>query len=102
VDTDSLASLLLIVSLGGIALCSAGGIVLQFKAWQHLKPGIPKFGHKDSLFTKKADYYTEEGMRYVGMQKQLIYAMAVFALLLLVSIELSGPPAAPPPAQPAS
>lgn len=95
-DTQTLASLLFIVSLSGIALCSVGGIALQFKAWKHLKPGIPRFGHKDSLFTKKADYYTEEGLRYVGMQKRLIYVMAAFALLLLVGIELSGPPEAGP------
>lgn len=92
-DTQSLASFMLIGSLVGIGLCSAAGIALQFKAWQHLKPGIPRFGHKDSLFTKKADYYTEEGLRYVGMQKRLIYAMAVLALLLILGIELSGPPA---------
>lgn len=78
-----------------IGLCCAAGIVLQFYAWRHLKPGIPRYGHKDALFKKKEEYYTEEGMRYVKMQKGLIYIMAPLFIALVVLIEWSAN--APPP-----
>lgn len=86
----------LIVGIGIlIGVCCAAGIVLQFYAWRHLKPGIPRFGHKDALFKKKEEYYTEEGMRYVTMQKGIMYIMAPLFLLLVIIIEFSAD--APPP-----
>ena len=78
-----------------IGIACAAGIVLQFFAWRHLKPGIPRWGHKDALFKKKDQYYTEEGMRYVNMQKGLMYAMTPLLVLLIVIIEYSAD--APPP-----
>ena len=77
-----------------IGLCCAVGIGLQFFAWRHLKPGIPRWGHKDALFRKKEEYYTEEGMRYVNMQKNLMIAMTPLLILLIVVIEYAaeGPP----------
>jgi hypothetical protein len=78
-----------------LALCCAAGIGLQFAAWRHLKPGIPRYGHKDALFKKKEEYYTEAGMRYINMQKQLMYLMAVLFAILILSIEMGAE--APPP-----
>lgn len=71
-----------------IALCCVVGVVLQFYAWRHLKPGIPRFGHKDSLFKKKAEYYTEEGLHYIGLQKQVMYVMLFLFAIFIVTIEL--------------
>lgn len=72
-----------VIAVGLIGACCLAGIVLQFFAWRHLKPGVPRFGHKDALFKKKQEYYTEEGMRYVNMQKTLAYVMAVLFMLVL-------------------
>lgn len=74
-----------------LALCSAIGIWLQFLAWRHLKPGIPRYGHKDSMFKKKQDYYTEQGMAYIRLQKGLMYIMAGLFAVLIFAIEYGAP-----------
>jgi len=87
------------IAFAAIFVCCVIGIVLQFYAWRHLKPGIPRFGHKDSLFKKKDEYYTEEGMKYVNMQKTVTYVMAaLFAVALFSSTPGSDVPDANEPA----
>ena len=80
-------SIFVILILLAITLCCIAGIVLQFYAWRHLKPGIPRYGHKDSMFRKRADYYTEDGMRYIEMQKKLTYVMFGLFVIFIVLIE---------------
>lgn len=75
--------------LGLLALCCVIGVALQFFAWRHLKPGIPRFGHKDSLFKKKAEYYTDEGLHYIELQKRVMYVMLALFFLFIASIEFS-------------
>ena len=72
------------VLVGLIAVCCVTGVGLQFFAWRHLKPGIPKYGHKDALFNKKKEYYTDEGMRYVNMQRIVMYAMGFLFMAFLL------------------
>lgn len=84
--------ILQVAALIGLTLCCVAGIVLQFFAWRHLKPGIPPYGHKDALFKKKDQYYTPEGMRYIEMQKKLIYVMLGLFFLFIYTIEADAPP----------
>jgi hypothetical protein len=93
-DQD-LVTYLQIGIIGLISLCCLGGLVLQIFAWRHLKPGIPKYGHKDALFNKKHEYYTEEGMKYVDMQKLLLYVMGGLLVVFFIVTEI-GRPDAPP------
>ena len=83
-----------IIMLALLGLCCLAGIVLQFYAWRHLKPGIPRYGHKDALFKKKEEYYEPEGLRYIEMQKKIMYGMAgIFALfIVMLELEADGPP----------
>ncbi|MEC9267607.1 MAG: hypothetical protein RLW87_02260 [Alphaproteobacteria bacterium] len=87
----SLLEILHIVAWGLLALCCFAGIALQFFAWRHLKPGIPRFGHKDSLFKKKAEYYTEEGLVFIELQKRVMYVMLTIFFLYIAAIEFLSP-----------
>ena len=75
-----------------LAIACIAGMALHVLANRHRRPGVPAFGHKDSLFRNKSQVYTEEGMKYVRMQKGLIVVAALLAVLLLV---MGTPP--PPP-----
>lgn len=74
-----------------LALCCIVGFVLQFYAWRHLKPGIPRFGHKDAMFKKKDQYYTEEGLKYIEWQKRIMNVMFFLFAGFIILIEWSAP-----------
>ncbi|MDF1750966.1 MAG: hypothetical protein P1V34_19055 [Alphaproteobacteria bacterium] len=74
-----------------LALCCVAGFVLQFYAWRHLKPGIPRFGHKDAMFKKKDQYYTEEGLKYIEWQKRIMNVMFFLFAGFIILIEWSAP-----------
>ena len=69
------------------------GIGLQFLAWRHRMPGIPRYGHKDSFFRKKDQMYTEQGMYYIRLQKKLMYVMLGAMILFFIMVQ---PDQAPP------
>ncbi|MAX64752.1 MAG: hypothetical protein CMM40_20355 [Rhodospirillaceae bacterium] len=74
-----------------LTLCCVAGFVLQFYAWRHLKPGIPRFGHKDAMFRKKDQYYEPEGLKYIDWQKKIMHIMFVLFAALIILIEWSAP-----------
>ena len=75
-----------------IAVSCFTGIGLQFLAWRHRKPGIPRYGHKDSFFRKKDQMYTEQGMYYIRLQKKLMYIMLGAMILFFIMVQPDQPP----------
>ncbi len=70
----------LILVLIGIFAISIAGIVLQIKANRHRRPDAPPGPVKDAFFRRKHEIFTEEGMRYVEMQKKLLGVLCIFAI----------------------
>lgn len=85
----SVMEIVQIILLILVSACCIAGFVLQFYAWRHLKPGIPRFGHKDALFRKKDQYYEPEGMVYIEWQKRIMHVMFVLFILFIIAIEWS-------------
>lgn len=77
---------LVLVSL--IGLVSIIGMALHVRAWKYRKPGAPRIGLKDSLLRHREMLYEPEGQRLIRLQRALA---AVFALLLLALMLVSGP-----------
>lgn len=90
--SQELVTVLQIALILLVSGCCLGGLVLQLFAWRHLKPGIPRYGHKDALFNKKEEYYTEQGMKYVNLQKILLYGMAGLLVVFFLVTEIGRPP----------
>lgn len=97
--SQELVTILQIAIIGLVSACCVGGLILQLFAWRHLKPGIPRYGHKDALFNKKEEYYTEHGMKYVNLQKMLLYGMGGLLVIFFIVTEI-GRPDAPGPNAP--
>ncbi|MCR9221663.1 MAG: hypothetical protein NXI21_15680 [Alphaproteobacteria bacterium] len=72
------------VFLGLIFLLCIAGMGLHVMALRHRRPGVPIFGHKDSLFRRKHEIFTEEGMKYVEWQKRLVVLAMILVVLLFV------------------
>ena len=79
----------LILVLAAIFAVSIAGMVLQVKANRHKRPDAPPGPVKDAFFRRKHEIFTEEGMRYVEMQKKL---MVVLCGLAIVFYFLTVPP----------
>lgn len=66
--------------LGVFGLLILSGFVLQLLAFRHRREEYGLFGHKDSMFRHKENAYTEEGMKYIRLQKMVIIAACIAAL----------------------
>lgn len=60
------------ISFVVFALTIFAAIVLQFMARRHRRPDAFHYQFKDSLFRQKELVFTERGMRYINLQKNII------------------------------
>lgn len=70
----------LILVLIAIFAVSVAGMLLQLKANKHKRPDAPPGPMKDAFFRRKHEIFTDEGMRYVEMQKKLLVVLCGLAI----------------------
>lgn len=71
----------LVLTIVAILAVSIAGMFLQLKANKHRRPDAPPGPVKDAFFRRKHEIFTEEGMRYIEMQKKLLVVLSVLAVI---------------------
>lgn|GEM_PF-5994571 len=65
-----------------IAISCVAGMVLHFMTRKYRRPDLPRSVFKDSLFTNAEAAVTEEGVKYVRLQKNLVVVATILVVLL--------------------